>query len=80
MSTEGTGTGQQDQHDAATQKDGTVAPSGSGVGLGAGEPNTFEPEEGTAAQGGSEPSDDQVGTAEETEDVDDTPVDTTEPS
>ena len=79
MSTEGTGTGQQDQHDAATQR---TAPgtSGSGVGLGAGEPNTFEPEEGTAAQADSEPSDDQVATAEETEDVDDTPVDTTEPS
>jgi hypothetical protein len=53
MSTEGTGTGQDDQPDAAAPKDGKAAP-----------PKT----------------DPQVATAEETEDVDDTPVDTTEPS
>ena len=53
MSTEGTGTGQDDQPDAAARKDGSAAP-----------PNT----------------DPKVATAEETEDVEDTPVDTTEPS
>ena len=61
MSTEGTGTGQHDQHDAADTEGRHRGPSGSGVGLGAGEPNTFEPEEGTAAQSGSEPSDDHGG-------------------
>ena len=82
MSTEGTG--QEDQNSGTsprTQGDG-VPDSGTGVAVGAGEPNTFEPEEGRdggPASGGT-PRDDQVATAEETPDVEETPVDTTEPS
>jgi hypothetical protein len=76
MSTEGTG--QEDRSSGTapqTQGDG-VPDSGAGVAVGAGEPNTFEPEEGTD----STPSDAQVATAEDTPDVEQTPVDTTEPS
>jgi hypothetical protein len=82
MSTEGTG--QEDQSNETsprTQGDG-VPDSGAGVAVGAGEPNTFEPEEGRdggSASSGT-PSDDQIATAEETPDVEETPVDTTEPS
>jgi hypothetical protein len=86
MSTEGTG--QEDQssgtspqtHSAQTQGDG-VPDSGTGVAVGAGEPNTFEPEEGiNGGSGAKTPSDDQIATAEDTPDVEETPVDTTEPS
>lgn len=49
--------------------EGTVPGGDKGVGMGAGnEPNTFEPEE------------DQPATAESTENVEDTPTDTREPS
>jgi hypothetical protein len=48
--------------------------------VGAGEPNTFEPEEGRNGEGAKTPRDDQIATAEETPDVEETPVDTTEPS
>ena len=84
MSTEGTG--QEDQNSGTspqTQGDG-VPDSGTGVAVGAGEPNTFEPEEGrNGAPDGTltgTPTDDQIATAEETPDVEETPVDTTEPS
>jgi len=82
MSTEGTG--QEDQNSGTsqqTQGDG-VPDSGTGAAVGAGEPNTFEPEEGRngGSSGGNAPSDDQIATAEETPDVEETPVDTTEPS
>ena len=68
MSTENTGTG------------GTVPGSENGVGLGAGEPNTFEPEEGTEAKDNSARGETSVATAEDTPDVEETPVETTEPS
>lgn len=80
MSTEGTG--QEDQSSGTspqTQGDG-VPDSGAGVAVGAGEPNTFEPEEGTDGTRTGAPSDDQIATAEDTPDVEETPVDTTEPS
>jgi hypothetical protein len=80
MSTEGTG--QEEQSSGAapqTQGDG-VPDSGAGVAVGAGEPNTFEPEEGTDGARTGAPSDEQVATAEDTPDVEETPVDTTEPS
>lgn len=85
MSTEGTG--QEDQSSGTspqtdspkTQGDG-VPDQGTGVAAGAGEPNTFEPEEGTNGAGGKSPGDGQVATAEDTPDVEETPVDTTEPS
>jgi hypothetical protein len=84
MSTEGTG--QEDQRGTSpqtaspqTQGDG-VPDSGTGVAVGAGEPNTFEPEEGRNGAGAKTPRDDQIATAEETPDVEETPVDTTEPS
>jgi hypothetical protein len=80
MSTEGTG--QEDQSSGTspqTQGDG-VPDSGSGVSVGAGEPNTFEPEEGTDGRPSGTPRDDQIATADETPDVEETPVDTTEPS
>ncbi|MBT2550791.1 hypothetical protein [Arthrobacter sp. ISL-65] len=80
MSTEGTG--QDDQNRAASQKttgDG-VPDSGDGVAVGAGEPNTFEPEEGTDSTRTGTPGSDQIATAEDTPDVEETPVDTTEPS
>lgn len=76
MSTENTGTGE----------GGTVPGSENGVGLGAGEANTFEPEEGTEP-GDSSARDEtpargetSVATAEDTPDVEQTPVETTEPS
>jgi hypothetical protein len=74
MSTEGTG-----QDSPQTQGDG-VPDDGAGVAVGAGEPNTFEPEEGTDGTGAKTPSDSQIATAEDTPDVEETPVDTTEPS
>ncbi|HKS01357.1 MAG TPA: hypothetical protein VJS86_06745 [Arthrobacter sp.] len=82
MSTESNG--QEDQSSGTapqTQGDG-VPDSGTGVAVGAGEPNTFEPEEGRNGGSGSSgtPSDDQIATADETPDVEETPVDTTEPS
>ncbi len=70
MSTESTGTGE----------GGTVPGSENGVGLGAGEANTFEPEEGTEAADTSAPGETSVATAEDTPDVEQTPVETTEPS
>ena len=82
MSTEGTGKEEQSSGTSPqTQGDG-VPDSGTGVEVGAGEPNTFEPEEGRdgGPAGGGTPRDDQVATAEETPDVEETPVDTTEPS
>ncbi|HKS03353.1 MAG TPA: hypothetical protein VJS86_16890 [Arthrobacter sp.] len=48
--------------------------------VGAGKPNTFEPEEGTDGRPSGTPRDDQIATADETPDVEETPVDTTEPS
>ncbi|MGN7252331.1 MULTISPECIES: hypothetical protein [unclassified Arthrobacter] len=80
MSTEGNG--QEDQNSGTspqTQGDG-VPDSGSGVAVGAGEPNTFEPEEGTDSTRTGAPGSDQIATAEDTPDVEETPVDTTEPS
>ena len=80
MSTEGTG--QEDQNSGTspqTQGDG-VPDSGSGVAVGAGEPNTIEPEEGTDSTRTGTPGSDQIATAEDTPDVEETPVDTTEPS
>jgi hypothetical protein len=80
MSTEGTGQSDQDSGTSPqTQGDG-VPDSGAGVAVGAGEPNTFEPEEGTDSTGTGAPGDDQIATAEDTPDVEETPVDTTEPS
>ncbi|MDQ0866823.1 hypothetical protein [Arthrobacter globiformis] len=80
MSTEGTGQEEQNSGTAPrTQGDG-VPDSGAGVAMGAGEPNTFEPEEGTDGARTGAPSDEQVATAEDTPDVEETPVDTTEPS
>ncbi|MFE5838425.1 hypothetical protein [Arthrobacter sp. NPDC056493] len=73
MSTEETG------HDRQQTGDG-VPNADKGVAVGAGEPNTFEPEEGTGSLGATAPSDDQIATAEDTPDVEETPVDTTEPS
>jgi len=79
MSTEGTGQEEQNSGTAPqTQGDG-VPDSGAGA-MGAGEPNTFEPEEGTDGARTGAPSDEQVATAEDTPDVEETPVDTTEPS
>jgi hypothetical protein len=86
MSTEETGTGQTDRSSGTRKESGAIpdSASGNGVGLGAGEANTFEPEEGTDSQGaaGSEAASGgtSVGKAEDTPDVDQTPVDTTEPS
>jgi hypothetical protein len=80
MSTEGTG--QDDQNGAAspqTTGDG-IPDSGAGVAVGAGEPNTFEPEEGTDSTSPTTPGDGQTATADDTPDVEETPVDTTEPS
>jgi hypothetical protein len=80
MSTEGTG--QEDQNSGTspqTQGDG-VPDSGDGVAVGAGEPNTFEPEEGKDSPRAGTPSNSQIATAEDTPDVEETPVDTTEPS
>ena len=80
MSTEGTG--QEDQNSGTspqTQGDG-VPDSGDGVAVGAGEPNTFEPEEGKDSPRAGTPSSSQIATAEDTPDVEETPVDTTEPS
>jgi hypothetical protein len=74
MSTEGTG-----QDSPQTQGDG-VPDDGAGVAVGAGEPNTFEPEEGRDSTGAKTPGDSQIATAEDTPDVEETPVDTTEPS
>ncbi|MDP9695519.1 UNVERIFIED_ORG: hypothetical protein J2X79_003096 [Arthrobacter globiformis] len=76
------GTGQEDQNSGTspqTQGDG-VPDSGDGVALGAGEPNTFEPEEGKDSPRPGTPSSSQIATAEDTPDVEETPVDTTEPS
>jgi len=70
MSTESTGTGE----------GGTVPGSENGVGLGAGEANTFEPEEGTEAGDSSVRGETSVATAEDTPAVEQTPVETTEPS
>jgi hypothetical protein len=81
MSTEKTGTGQDDQATGSQNQSWGEAPgSGNGAGLGTGEANTFEPEEGTDARDGSAAGEPTVATAEDTPDVDDTPVDTTEPS
>lgn len=80
MSTEGTG---QDEQNGGTSPQTTgdgVPDSGAGVAMGAGEPNTFEPEEGTDSPQAATPRDGQVATADDTPDVDETPVDTTEPS
>jgi hypothetical protein len=74
MSTEGTG-----QDSRQPLGDG-VPDDGAGAAVGAGEPNTFEPEEGTDSTGAKTPSDSQIATAEDTPDVEETPVDTTEPS
>ena len=84
MSTEDTGTGEDGRPDAARQESGGIPGSENGAGLGAGEPNTFEPEEGT--DGSDSPSarkpsgETSVATAEDTPDVEETPVETTEPS
>lgn len=82
MSTEETGTGQNDRSSGTRKEPGAIpdAASGNGVGLGAGEANTFEPEEGTDSQGTSASGGTSVGKAEDTPDVDQTPVDTNEPS
>ena len=80
MSAEGIGQEEQNSGTAPqTQGDG-VPDSGAGVAVGAGEPNTFEPEEGTDGTRAGTPGDDQIATAEDTPDVEETPVDTTEPS
>jgi hypothetical protein len=81
MSTEDTGTGQDDQISGSQKETGGVVPgSGNGAGLGIGDANTFEPEEGTDAQSTSAAGEPSVAKAEDTPDVEDTPVDTTEPS
>lgn len=74
MSINGSGQGYGNNQDAQggakkAGPEGTVPGTKDGVGMGAGkEPNTFEPEEDPAA------------TAESTEKVEGTPVDTSEPS
>lgn len=81
MSTEETGTGQDDQISGSQKQTGGKAPgSGNGAGLGMGDANTFEPEEGTDARDASAAGEPSVAKAEDTPDVEDTPVDTTEPS
>lgn len=80
MSTEDAGTGEDGRPDAARQESGGIPGSENGAGLGAGEPATFEPEEvpeGNASPAAGETS---VATAEDTPDVADTPVETSEPS
>ncbi|WP_395399127.1 hypothetical protein ACHMXB_13830 [Arthrobacter sp. UC242_113] len=80
MSTEGTGQEEQTSGTSPqTQGDG-VPDSGDGVAVGAGEPNTFEPEEGKDSGRAGTPGNGQVATADDTPDVEETPVDTTEPS
>lgn len=79
MSTEDTGTGENGRPDATRQESGGIPGSENGAGLGAGEPNTFEPEEVT--DGDSPPArETAVATAEDTPDVEETPVETSEPS
>ncbi|MFJ5696328.1 hypothetical protein ACIP9X_21155 [Arthrobacter sp. NPDC093125] len=84
MSTEDTGTGEDGRPDAARQEPGGIPGSENGAGLGAGEPNTFEPEEGTdgsdSSPSGRTSGETSVATAEDTPDVEETPVETSEPS
>ncbi len=80
MSTEDTGTGENGRPDAGRQESGGIPGSENGAGLGAGEPNTFEPEEVPEDNHSSEAGDTSVATAEDTPDVADTPVETSEPS
>jgi hypothetical protein len=80
MSTEDTGTGAEGRPNASQQDSGSIPGSENGAGLGAGEPNTFEPEEGTDRSNGSPARDTSVATAEDTPDVEETPVETSEPS
>jgi hypothetical protein len=84
MSTEDTGTGEDGRPDAAQQERGGIPGSENGAGLGAGEPNTFEPEEGTdgseGSSSGNTSAETSVATAEDTPDVEETPVETSEPS
>lgn len=80
MSTEDKGTGEEARPDAAQQESGGIPGSENGAGLGAGEPNTFEPEEVTDSNDSSATGETSVATAEDTPDVEETPVETSEPS
>jgi hypothetical protein len=81
MSTEDTGNGEDGRPDAARQESGGIPGSENGAGLGAtGEPNTFEPEEVPEDTDSSAAGETSVATAEDTPDVANTPVETSEPS
>ena len=84
MSTEDTGTGEDGRPDAARQEPGGIPGSENGAGLGAGEPNTLEPEEGPdgsdSSPSGRTSGETSVATAEDTPDIEETPVETSEPS
>ncbi|WP_457973692.1 hypothetical protein [Arthrobacter sp. D1-17] len=80
MSTEDTGTGEDRRPDAGRQASGGIPGQENGAGLGAGEPNTFEPEEVPEDSDSSAPRETSVATAEDTPDVAETPVETGEPS
>lgn len=80
MSTEDTGTGEDGRPDAARQESGGIPGSENGAGLGVGEPNTFEPEEIAEGSDSSTAGETDVATAEDTPDIEETPVETSEPS
>lgn len=80
MSTANTGTGENGRPNAAQQESGGIPGAENGAGLGAGEPNTFEPEEVTDGDDSSRAGETSVATADDTPDVAETPVETSEPS